>query len=55
MTDDRATWQHESAEERGVIPGYPFKSLEFLSKGLPGEKVPRYADHSEPPRLMTVC
>jgi len=41
LIDFRATWQHESAEERGVVPGYPFKSLEFLSKGLPGEKVPK--------------
>jgi len=37
----RVTWEHECAEERGIIPGYPFKSLQFLSKGLPGEKMPR--------------
>jgi hypothetical protein len=42
MLISRATWKHESAEERGVVPGYPFKSLEFLSTGFPAEKAPRY-------------
>jgi hypothetical protein len=49
----RATWEHECAEERGIIPGYPFKSLQFLSKGLPAEKVPRYAISTT--ELMLVC
>ena len=49
----RSTWEHECAEERGIVPGYPFRSLQFLSEGLPGEKVPRYAISTT--ELISAC